>query len=342
MRWLRSFPGRSVLVVLLLVPGWTGQTRLPLLSPPVRIAVTPVTLCPGKISCKRVGPLVFDRGYQLRSGDPAFGGFSALLVDGDVFTLLSDGGNIVRLRIDSAGRLRAARIGELPGGPGTGWRKNDRDSESMTRDPATGQIWVGFEQHNAIWRYAAGLGRALRHAEPAAMADWPTNGGPEAMARLRDGRFVVLSEQARPVGQDKETGRDRIGLVFTRDPTIAPRRGFRFVYRPPDGFSPSDMAELPDGRLIVLNRRFRLPGGFDVVVTIIDRRDIAPRRRVSGRPIAHFQAPLLHDNFEGIAIVPDARGVGLWILSDDNQSVFQQSLLLKFHIADAAPRPPRR
>ncbi|WP_163365749.1 esterase-like activity of phytase family protein, partial [Enterobacter asburiae] len=67
-------------------------------------------------------------------------------------------------------------------------------------DPATGQIWVGFERYNAIWRYDDGLTRAERSVEPAAMRDWSENGGPESMVRLRDGRFVAIGETSRPRG----------------------------------------------------------------------------------------------------------------------------------------------
>ena len=36
------------------------------------------------------------------------------------------------------------------------------------------------------------------------------------------------------------------------------------------------------------------------------------------------------ENFEGLAVVPGQRGgVVLWLISDDNQSAFQRTLLLK-------------
>ncbi|MFX6027712.1 esterase-like activity of phytase family protein, partial [Acinetobacter baumannii] len=84
--------------------------------------------------------------------------------------LLSDGGEMLRFNLDSGGRVRAPEMQSLPAGPGTGWSKEDRDSESMVRDPRTGQLWVGFENWNAIWRYAPGFARAERHVEPREMA----------------------------------------------------------------------------------------------------------------------------------------------------------------------------
>lgn len=317
----------SVAALLLLVPDWAGESRLPLLGRVPRFAATPVALYPHDPARRRIGALVFERGYRLTSSDPAFGGFSSLLVDGDRFTLLSDGGNIVRFRLDAEGRLSERRFAEVPDGPGSGWSKADRDTESMVRDAASGRIWVGFERANAIWRFDGDFRAAERHAAPPAMRSWPENGGPEAMLRRADGSFIVLSEKKEGPG-----GRGRIGLVFARDPTVAPRRGYRFVYLPPPGYSPSDMAVLPDGRLLVLNRRFDLPRLFDVVVTLVESRDIRPGAVVPSLPIAHFAAPALHDNYEGIAVVRDAKGIALWIVSDDNLSIAQQSLLLKFRI----------
>lgn len=327
-----------VLLVLLLVPQWSGTPRLPLLGPRPVFTASPVLLVPGQPRVRRIGGLVFERGYRLTSPDSTFGGFSSLLVDGDRFTLLSDGGNIVRFRLDAAGRVHDRRFAELPDGPWTGWSKGERDSESMTRDPAGQSIWVGFENANAIWRYAPRLRRATGHAAPPAMADWSINGGPEAMVRLRDGRFIVISETHRGrFGARPADTRD--ALLFATDPVLAPRRVTRFRYHTRPGFNPTDIAELPSGNLVLLNRRFSLWRGFEATVAILPRRSIGPGTSAQAIEIARFEAPFVHDNLEGIAVVEDAHGTALWIVSDDNQSALQQSLLMKFRF-DPAWRLP--
>lgn len=323
----------SVLLLLIFIPGWTNMAPNDHLDRSARITVVPVSIRPGA-SDRRVGRLTFLRGYRLTSRDSAFGGFSSLSVDGDRFTLLSDGGEILRFALDSQGRLTAPVTASLPAGPGTGWDKADRDSESMTRDPATGQIWVGFENSNEIWRYSPGFAQAERRAARAAMHDWPLNGGAESMVRLRSGAFVVLAEQATP-----RHGPGRIALRFDGDPTVTKTPPVRFIYLPPDGFDPSDATELPDGRLIVLNRHFSLRHGFTVIVTIIDPAAIRPGARVRGVAIARFAGDVLHDNYEGIAVARDGGRPVLWIVSDDNQSDFQQTLLLEFRLDPAAPDP---
>ena len=42
--------------------------------------------------------------------------------------------------------------------------------------------------------------------------------------------------------------------------------------------------------------------------------------------------PLIHDNFEGVAITREGRDTIVWLVSDDNQLFLQRSLLLKFKL----------
>ncbi len=339
MRRFRSPLILSIAALLLFVPGWSTVPRLPLLGTRAAFTIEPVALYAEWPARRRIGALIFDRGYRLRSPDPAFGSFSSLIVDGDRFTLLSDGGNIVRFQLDPNGRVSDRKFADLPDGPGIGWEKSDRDSESMTRDPATGTIWVGFENSNAIWAYTPDFAKPVGHVTPRAMRSWPVNGGAEAMVRLRDGRFIALSEDGDWPGSK---GRAVVGIRFNGDPTRASRQGFRFGYRPPAGYKPTGIAELPDGRLLVLNRRFRVTSGFRVVLTLVDPRTIAPEKIVAGQVLARFAPPALSDNYEGIAVARESTGhIAVWIVSDDNQSSLQQNLLLKFRLDDAA-FPPRR
>ena len=325
----------SVLLALFFVPSWSGDVRITLLDPALRITAVPVLPYRHDPRRRRIGSLVFERGYRLTGTGDAFGGYSSLLVEGDRFLLLNDFGLFASFTLDAAGRIGGLRNGALPDGPGTGWTKVDRDSESMTVDPVTRRLWVGFENSNEIWRYSDGFGRAERHAAPPAMQRWPINNGAEAMVRLRNGRFIAIAESDPWSG-----GRGRAAISFAGDPTVDPRRGFQFSYLPPPGYDVSDMAELPDGRLILLNRNVTLMTGFSVVVTIVDPRSIHPGARVPGRVIARFVGDTLRDNFEGIAVVREADGTKVWIVSDDNQTNLQQTLLLKFRLDDAAS--PRR
>lgn len=315
-----------VLAVLVVVPGWTGSERLALLGRDPVVRAERVPLDPRDPARRRVGRLTFMGGVRLTSPDPAFGGFSSLAVTDDRFTLLSDGGNIVRLRLDGAGSVHAASFAELPGGPGTGWQKQDRDSESLAIDPATGTAWVGFERDNAIYRYAPGLAAMERGARPRAMRRWTRNGGPESLVRRHDGSFIAIQEEAR------NGGSTRAMLVWRGDPTVARAPAFSLRYRPAPGFDPSDATELPDGRLLILSRWWAPPLRFASRLELVDPADIHPGAVVRGRLIATLAAPLIHDNVEGIAATVEHGHTILWLVSDDNLTLFQRTLLLKFRL----------
>lgn len=323
---LRRLPLLFSMLVLAILPA-SGRDPRPLLGAEARMRATPVALDPDDPARRSAGALTYLGGVRLTSPDSAFGGFSSMLVSGDRFTLLSDGGNIVQFRMGADWQPREAIFADLREGPRTGWAKSERDTESMTHDPATGRVWIGFEGSNAIWRYDPRLAHAERHAEPAAMRDWDFNGGPEAMVRQARGSFVILSETTRPPG-----GRGRVGLRFSGDPTDPASRGFAFAYLPPPGYDPSDMTELPDGRLLVLNRRVSLSEFFTAKLTLIDAAAIRPGAVVGGPVVATLAAPLLHDNFEALAATREGAATILWIATDDNLAFFEQSLLLKFRL----------
>ncbi len=327
------------LLIWALVPGWAGEQRLPLFEGAPPVSVRRVELNPHDPAQRRVGALTYLGGITLASRSPAFGGYSSLHVTGDRFTLLSDGGNILRFRMGADWRPHEWRFDNLPAGPSTGWMKSDRDSESLAVDPRTGQLWVGFENFNQIWRYAPDFARAEGHVAPRAMENWPGNGGAESMARMPDGRFVVISEVAKVErrfwrGGEASRRDSRQGLIFPGDPLNGHVR--RFAYRVSRGFDVADAAALPDGSLVVVERRFRLPYHFSNRIMLVPAAHIVPGRVARGRLLAELDSPLIHDNFEGVAVTREAGATILWLVSDDNQSVWQHSYLLKFRLNPAA------
>lgn len=316
-----------ILAVLIGVPSWSGDERLPLWDGPPHVSATRVPLSEAQPGLRVLGPLTYLGGVHLSSRTWAFGGFSSLLVRGNRFLLLSDGGLTLNFAMGADWQPRDVRAGILPGGPGTGWRKQDRDSESLIVDPRTGDLLVGFERANAIWRYDRTLTRVIRHHAPRRMQRWPRNGGAEAMVVLRDGRTIVFSEDADMPGGAP----GRQALIFAGDPTDPLVRARRFALLPPDGYYPTDAAVLPDGRLLVLTRAFSVRDFFTAKLLLVDAAAIRPGATVRGRELAHFAGDVIHDNFEGLAVTREGKATILWILSDDNgPSLFERTLLLKF------------
>ena len=108
----------------------------------------------------------------------------------------------------------------------------------------------------------------------------------------------------------------------------------RCGYRAPAGYAVTDAAELPDGRLLILHRRFTLLDGVSAKLAIVDPRAIAAGRTISGIEIATLAPPLTVDNMEGLAVERERGRTIVWIASDDNFSVLQRNLLLKFALKD--------
>jgi len=199
------------------------------------------------------------------------------------------------------------------------------DLEAVTRDPSSGWLWGAYEYSNTIERYDADFLPSGR-VQPPEMRRWPGNSGPEAMVRLADGRFIVLSE-----GSPRWFDDDLPALIFPGDP-VEGAKPAPFRYVPPGGFRPVDIAEIPDGRVVILLRavRWGLPPRFESKLVVADPAAIRRGGRWTGREIAHLAEPLPMDNYEGLAVGPGDDGrLVLWLISDDNMSAFQRTLLLK-------------
>lgn len=216
------------------------------------------------------------------------------------------------------------------------------DLEAVTRDRATGRLWAAYEGSNYIERYDADFHFSDR-VQPEAMRRWPLNRGPEALVRLTDGRFIVLAE-----GSPRWFDDDLPAVLFPGDP-VAGAKAVPFRFVPPEGYRPVDIAETPDGRVLILLRsvQWGLPPRFESKLVVADPADIHPGKQWRGREIAHLAAPVPMDNYEGLAVAPAEDGrVVLWLISDDNKSSFQRTLLLKLlwrpnEKARGSPRAPR-
>lgn len=276
--------------------------------------------------------------WHLQSDDSHFGGYSSLaLLDNSRFLTLSDRGRQLHFSDPSTGPADA-QMGYFAGGKDKD--KFDLDAESLTRDPASGTIWIGYENSNSILRVRRDGASAARR--PPEMQHWPDNSGPEAMARVDDGRFIVLSET-----QGGLTGNGGEGLLFPDDP-VSGDPPVRFTFRAPDGYRPTDMAQLPDGRVLILLRKvtLALPPQFSSALMLADPHAIKANRAWQGEMVARFESPALAENYEGLAIAPaspNGRKVTLWMISDDNTAVFQRTLLLKLRwtppARDATKKP---
>lgn len=336
LRRFRRFLGPGLLLALGLITWW----RQPL--PPANVEpwlrFVPLALPPAAEMTGLLGPLKFEGAWQLKARNSLFGGYSALvpLEDGRLIAI-SDRGGALWFRPPASRQARPprqrVRFQKLQF---TMKKSRDLDAEAAARDPATGWIWIATEASNSISRMTPGLGRDAR-AWPAAMRHWNAYQGPEAMARLPDGRFLVLSEGAQ--GFFARGRHDAV--LFPRDPTLGyPPKRFSFLA--PPGELPTELAALPDGRVLVLLRQLG-PFGFGGRILLADPAKIRAGGNWTARTLAILAAPLPIDNFEAMTVTPGKDGkLTLWVMSDDNGALFQRSLLLKFAFDPAALEPRRK
>ena len=290
------------------------------------LAVAPVPLDGGNAARRRVGALLFLSGWSLASDDLRFGGLSGMHVENGEVTAISDIGVLTRFPVPAgAGRL-PVRFDPLVAGPGSRARKSNRDTEALLI--RGGRLWAAFERHNMIWRYDGGSLRVQSAARPPAMRRWGGNRGPEALVRLTDGRFLVFAE-----GRD-DGGPYSDAVLFAGDPSIPGTPSETLRYRRPPGFRATDAALLPDGRILILNRRFRWLGGISARLAVADVAHLAAGATIEGRELATLESPLTVDNMEALSVTRELERTIVWIASDDNFSPLQRTLLLKFELAE--------
>ncbi len=312
----------AALVAAGLAPGTFLRTPTGFPEEPATVSIAPLAARQG-VS----GSLALTGVWQLSSGHNWFGGFSALAAD-PVDRLVAGSDRGFLLDLDLAGDAPRAVPGSFRFvGETVGPRRQIVDLESLARDPATGTLWAGFEKYNVVLRIASDGTR--RKSAPAAMAEWSQNSGAEAMTRLADGRFLVIAEQTA-----EESATRHEALLFPADP-LGPGKPVAFGFEAPAGYDPVDATPVPDGRVLILLRRveYSIPARFETAIAVADPREIGAGASWRGRIIQRMTGGIFADNFEGIAFVASpenpARGA-LWVISDDNFSIFQKSLLIRF------------
>ena len=296
---------------------------------PLPLTGVQVALDPGDPARVEVGRLHYLGGLALRSTNSAFGGLSALRAGpGGRLLAISDTGDWVTFTtVEHDGRLVGVTGGSiaplLDAAGAAPISKTAADAEGLEWDPVTGDAVVSFEQDHRRQVY-----RGIDPADPAsfrhpavaverdaATAAWPLNGGGEAIARRADGTLLIFEEE----------GQDARG--FSAVLTIGPGGTVQSRYAPPRGFRPTDAVALDATTLLVLNRHFSPLDGVAAALTLVT---IGPD--MPSREIARLAPPLSVDNMEGLALVHDGARTYVYLVSDDNFSGLQRTLLLKFEL----------
>jgi len=285
----------------------------------------------------RFGALEYRSGLILTSSFRGFGGLSGLRLDakGERFIAISDKGGWFTGRIVYKGRemvgLDDVEAAPMLGPDGRaitarGWF----DSESIALDGAF--VYIGLERVNQVLRYDFSKGFTRSRGEvvplPPAAKKLPYNKGLEALVMVGKGfalagTLIAISER----------GLDAQGNLIAF--LIGGPSPGQFAVRRTNNFDVSDAVLLANGDLLILERKFSWLTGIGIRIRRIALKSVAPGATVDGPSI--FDADLGHeiDNMEGIDahVTPEGDTV-LTMVSDDNFSMIQRTLLLQFTLVE--------
>ncbi len=322
----------------LAIPGAAQTPRVP--EPPAAIEIVAQRLNGfdhADATRRQFGMLEFRGGLSLTSKFKEFGGLSAIRVqpDGANFIAVTDKGWWLKGRIVYDGTrpvgIADAQMAAMQGPDGlTLASRRWYDTESIAQDEGT--LYVGIERVNRIVRFDYGkdglLARGVPVEVPPQVRTLPNNKGLEALLFVPrnlplGGTLIAISER----GLDKE----RNILAFLIG---GPRPGTFTVKRNAD-YDISDAALLPSGDILILERKFSWTSGLFIRIRRLKLSDVRPGALVDGPTLFEADLGYAIDNMEGLSVHRSASGeTVLTMISDDNFSALQRTLLLQFTLAE--------
>lgn len=347
--FFRTFSGYAaavaVTVSLVIAPALADKPLTVLEGPtPTTVTAIAIDFDRDNPSRKEFGKLTFRAGLNLYAKSSHFGGYSGLALDpsGRALLAISDAGTWLRASLDYDGRklkgLSEVVLGPMIGADGRPLRDDaERDAEGMTLidgDTRQGTAYVSFERKHRIARYPF---TAERFGPPSGTVPLPAgakgmvpNRGIEAMALIRTGKLkgtlLAFTE-----GRVDKNGNVLGWLIGGPTPggILLKRIG---------GFDITDAAALPDGGVVLLERRFRFSEGIKMRIRRIAASEIKRGAVMQGEVLLEAEDNLNIDNMEAIAAHRAASGeTVLTLMSDDNFSALQRTLIMQFTLPETTP-----
>jgi hypothetical protein len=190
---------------------------------------------------------------------------------------------------------------------------------------------VGIERVNRIVRLNVGRDGLLARAQPVpvspGIASLPHNKGLECLEFVPPGL-----PHARALIAISERGLDEAGNI----------KGFlqsgstwsEFSMKRIGDFDVTDCAVTPKGDLLVLERSFSRLRGVGMRIRRVPLTSIQPGATIDGPVLIEADMGYQIDNMEGLSVHRDAGALVLTLISDDNFSMIQRTLLLQFALEE--------
>lgn len=288
---------------------------------------------------KQFGKLTFLGGLELLASDRKTGGLSGLvsLDKGNAFLAVTDNGHWVAGQIEQseAGKpldISDVRSAPLLGADGKTLRVRwGHDTEALT--VASSGAYVTAETYNAIYRYPwpmeTGSERMIgKVALPDDILSLPRNTGLESLAAAPDdhrlaGQLVAIAESA------PSDAHDLAAFI------IGPEGTERFAIRRHDRFDATDAAFLPNGDLLLMERRFNLRDLIGLRLRRFSSDALEPGAVLDGEVLLEADFDYQIDNMEALAVHQNEDGETiLTLVSDNNRSILQRTIFLRFRLED--------
>lgn len=282
------------------------------------------------------GKLEFLGGISYASGNALLGAISAIRFREDRahFVAVLDTGHWLTGRVerDAEGRLSGladVRTRSMIDRDGADEKVKGRmDAEGLAL--VKGEVLVAFEVFHRIDAYPD---PGFMEARPERRLKVPIER--REMRANRGMETLAISPATGPLGAVPvvvtERSLDKDGNVFAAV-LDGPRKGL-FAVRRSDPWDITDGGFLPNGDLLLLERRFRLSDGMGMRIRRIDGEAIRPGAVVGGEVLIDADLSQQIDNMEGLDVVAMAEDdIRVIVVSDDNHSILQRNLMLEFRL----------
>lgn len=287
---------------------------------------------------KQFGKLQFLGGIELFSDNNNFGGYSGFRFHSGRtgFISVSDfgfwlAGTILRKNGLPIGikDTTLAPIRDTRGHIVLGKEGSDAEALEIVGD----QLYVAFEREHRVERYELDIPNFNSKKSVALNVNFQNlnlrgNKGLETIVSPPSGsplhgQLLMFSERT------LNAKRDIRAFIFNNDKLD------EFSVARTNQFDITDGKFLPNGDLILLERRFSVATGAAVRLRRFKSGTIKPGARLTGEVLMVADSSNQIDNMEGLDITQDKNGnTILTLISDDNHSILQRTLLLEFRLLD--------
>lgn len=285
---------------------------------------------------KIFGKLEFIGGIEFTSSNAHVGALSGMTLINERSQILAvtDTGYwfTAAIKRDSSGApiaLKAGHMAPLLDRFGKPFRhKWNADAESIVIEGDS--ALVSFERDNRVLRYRLDLENFASTPERVKLnldvTKLRANKGLETILKAPaqgplKGATIIISERS-------YAKKKRIKAAILSGPS----KGL-FTVKRKGKFDITDGDFLPDGNLVLLERRFNLANGIGMRLRRIKADKIKPGADLKGKTILQADGSYQIDNMEGLSITTDNEGhIYLSLISDDNHSMLQRNLYLEFRL----------